>query len=611
MHSLITPEKFSPMRAASQRKGLAASGALPALSFLISTLLVDAALLLEIGILQLSDANLHAGFRSAQSIALLAVIGFGTLCVLASVGARRAAGSRVPIGVDAPNHWTIARWSLWLTFVLCTAVWMLWNYRVDGVLTWPDTEDYAQVAGESVLSAGFWAGGNPPGVALVFKAFGLTAEMLSDPRFGAVSRRVTQFQTILSLFAVGSLAFSFASLLRHRWLRAAAVMAVVGFGLSMDVAQWNKMLLSESLSTSLFFGLVAGAILAGRWWEGPRGPRRSHLLVVSAALTAGVILFAFTRDVNAYFLLALGVSLLPPIVASVLRRRRGWWAPACLVGVVLLASVTSVTVRRSQWSYPFINLIYERILPDAAAVDFYVQRDFPIEVIEEIRPQTRRDLHVAYRSDPRAEPLRTWFQARARSVHAEFLLSRPIDTLSAPLPRLEVMMSPDVSWYRNRLHAEPSWMPVASAIVYPRQPLVVLLWFGVILGFTTVLILSGRGRTVWAIPLLVLAMLYPLMLVIWHGDSAALERHSLPLALGLRLSLWLLSFLLLDAALDRRGSSVLGRNASAPGKRSTGVELSGEPLAAVGVRTTGNLAGPPGSAGGSNNMSLGASSPES
>ena len=516
---------------------------------MLATFLVDATALLEIGRIQSLLPQLDLGLRRAQSAAGVAAAGLLVLALASIVVARAGPRRQSAAGVETWDRWRAVRWSAYLTIALLAAVWMLWNYRVDAVLTWPDTEDYAMVAGLSPFSAAFWAGGNPPGLPLVFKAFGLTYEALRGPSFDLIGRRVTQFDTVVSFLATGLLAYSLATVLRHKWLRPVAVLVIFAFGLSMEIAQWNKMLLSESLSTSLFFALVAGAMLLAREWERSEGPRRPFLLFLLAGVALGCALFAFTRDVNAYFLLALGLALSPFALAAAFRRSTRWWVLAVVTAVALLAGLTSVTARRSRWSYPFINLVYERFLPDPAAVAFFADRGFPFDVIETIQPKSRRELHVAFRSDPRAEPLRLWFAEKARAVHAAFLLSRPVETLSAPVSRLATWLSPDVSWYRIRQHPEPDWMLVAGAMAYPESPWFLAPWFVVTIMCTVIWIRAGRGRTVWAVPLLVLAMLYPLLLVVWHGDSAALERHSLPIGLGLRLSLWLLFFLLLDAVL--------------------------------------------------------------
>ncbi|HSB90874.1 MAG TPA: hypothetical protein VLD63_12710 [Anaerolineales bacterium] len=437
-----------------------------------------------------------------------------------------------------------------LTSILLAAAWMSWNYRADGILTWPDTQDYADVASEPVLSRAFWSGGNPPILPLLFKAFGLTSRTFMGPDYPVMAHRITQVQTAFSFLAAASLALSFASVLRQKWLRPVAVMVILGLGLAIDVAQWNKMLLTESLSSSLLFGIVAGAIVWIRWWEGPGSPKPLVVSALAIVLALGAILHAFARDVNPYVWLVLGFLTLPPTIVAIVRRRERRWAYLAIVGIFFLAGGSSAVARRSHWSYPFINLVYDRVLPDHAALGFFVRRGFPIDVIETITPPNRKDLHVAFRSDPRAEPLRAWYEANGQTVYLEFLASRPIDTLRAPLSHLATLLSPDVSWYRVRLHPDPAWMPLAGAVVYPRSTIFLVLWSVAVVICSAILVRRGFGRPVWAVPLLMMVTLYPLMLIIWHGDSAALERHSLPVGVGLRLCLWMLSFLLVDGYLS-------------------------------------------------------------
>jgi uncharacterized membrane protein len=80
--------------------------------------------------------------------------------------------------------------------------------------------------------------------------FGLNWEAFGGPRYAEITARVTQFQTVVAFLAAGFLAICVAMVIRHKWLRPVAVLAILGFALSMDVAQWNKM--RRSLSSSTF-----------------------------------------------------------------------------------------------------------------------------------------------------------------------------------------------------------------------------------------------------------------------------------------------------------------------------------------------------------------------
>jgi hypothetical protein len=125
--------------------------------------LVNLALLIEV-ILRQEDPGLTVSLRLAQSIFLVATVVTGVVVATAMLGRRRA-GTTPATGATA---WRKAvYWSLFPTIVMAGVVWMLWNYRIDGVLTWPDTEDYAQVASWTVLSPAFWAGGNTGAAAAV------------------------------------------------------------------------------------------------------------------------------------------------------------------------------------------------------------------------------------------------------------------------------------------------------------------------------------------------------------------------------------------------------------------------------------------------------------
>jgi hypothetical protein len=529
---------------------LFAASNLPALTALTAVNMLNAGILIGILLHPVWEWDFQGTLRIVQSAFFLIASLLGCFSAVTAIRLRRAPRLRTDREGTWDQIWVTLRWSLYLGIALLAANWALWNYEMDGVLTWPDTEDYAMIASQTWYSPTFWTGGNPPGLPLVFKVFGLNWDTFTGHQYANIANRITIFQSVFSFFAVSILAFSVASVMRRKWLRPLAVFVVFGLGLSIEVAQWNRMLLSESLSTSLLFGIVAGGVLLSNWWFDSGRTQGFIAMVLAGIIALGIALYTFTRDVNSYFLFALGVLSLPLAVLAAVRRKKRWWAYAVIVGVMLLAAVGSASSRQARWSYPFINLVYDRILPDSNAVDFFVRHDFPIEVIESIQPKSRNDLHVALRAE-QAEPFWSWFEESARLVHIKFLLSRPVYTLIAPLSDLPELLSPEISWYRVRIHSQPAWLSLASAFFYPKSFLVLGIWLIPILGSTAVLIRSSRGQVFWAIPLLLLVSLYPLFLVIWHGDTAAMERHSQPVGLGLRLSLWLLTFFVLDEFLTR------------------------------------------------------------
>jgi hypothetical protein len=485
------------------------------------------------------------------AVTLLACI-LSAMLALYYLGAHRQEKIRSENGKSLINAtWTL----LYSAIALGAAYWTLWNVRIDGVLTWPDTEDYAMIASQTWYSKTFWTGGNAPVLPLLFKVFGLNWDTFISPGYEEIARKITFAQTAISFLSISFLAFSFGSVIRVRWLRLVSVLVVFALGASIDVAQWNRMLLSESLSTSLFFVILGGMLLLTLDWLNSQGwPVQFARGSLTLALLLAVALFAFTRDVNSYFLFAAGVPGIIVVLRANRHQSRRKWTHLVILTVMVLAGTMSAFLRQGRWSYPFINIVYDRILSDPVATEFFVQHGFPLNVIERIQPDSRHDLHVGLRSEE-AEPYWTWFDANARAVHTKFLLLHPIYSLTAPIQDLPRLINPNIDWYRVRVHPEPSWLRGASRLLFSHSAYFLVIWLLIVGSNSIILLFRGRGKSFWLIPLVLLFTLYPLYLVIWHGDTAAMDRHALPVALSLRLALWLITLFLIDELIHKTANS--------------------------------------------------------
>ena len=116
-----------------------------------------------------------------------------------------------------------------------------------------------------------------------------------------VMSRVFQFQLWFSILCWMALAFAAARSLRNLWVGLLAFAIVLLFGANLETGLWDSLLLTESVSISLFVLLLAMWI---GWFSISSAPgtapsRRFTWL----AMVLVSVLYAFTRDSNLYFLL--------------------------------------------------------------------------------------------------------------------------------------------------------------------------------------------------------------------------------------------------------------------------------------------------------------------
>ena len=413
-----------------------------------------------------------------------------------------------------------------------------YNLDADRMLT--DTFGYARVAEYGLNEAGFWSGERPFTIPLLYKALKLTSEIRSSPD---LVHRVTQLQLGVSIAAWAVLAGSVAWMIEAKWIRATAFGLILAFAATLDISQWDRMLLSESISTSLFAVLIAGGLTGYQLWGTTRGPPRSKWIIVYlVGMTAVIVLFSFSRDPNAYLLIAGAILLATTTII-----RRVWREPFRWI-VLLLSFLMALTfvvqdrtmVLSKRWVGPFLNVFSSRILPVDDFVLFFEERGLPADSITQEMYLGRSVFLSQLNETQEGRRLKDWIEPNGRRAYIQFLSSRLIQTLGKPLLRARTMISPDSSEYRLPQRPDPVWAKAINGVFFPRNMEILVLFIII----STVVIALGRQRhraeplLFTALGLLILA--YPLALLVWHGDSIELERHSYQVALQVRLAAWLL-----------------------------------------------------------------------
>jgi MFS family permease len=366
---------------------------------------------------------------------------------------------------------------------------------------------------------------------------------VKDPLDQLAIERVTEFQFGLSVAAWVSLASVAAWATHGRWNRLAAFGLILGLGTSLDIAQWDRILLSESVSSSLFVALVGGWILGIRLWKhqtgGPGWPWR---IIFIACISLLLVFFTFTRDTNGYLVLAASILLAGSLCAPAVRTRPV--APVAAVLAIVMAGTFYLQDRSAdlgkRWLGPFLNVFSARILRVEEHIEFFAERGMPVETLTQEMYLGRSVFFSQLYEYNNGQRLLEWFEDHGRGVYLQFLASRPIQTLEQPLLRAGPMVSPDSSEYRSQEIPNPDWAVLISSVFFPRG---MKIMFGLILLPSIVVLSSMRGaatQALWPVAFALVVLAYPLALVVWHGDAIELERHSYQLALQLRLAAWLL-----------------------------------------------------------------------
>lgn len=438
-------------------------------------------------------------------------------------------GGAGPLGLSAPAGLR-ALWPFALVLAAYVA-WRLAGFAGVTTLAYRDSESYLEVAGESLLSADFWAGGRPWTLPLIYK-------LLPD---SDQARAIGQL--VLSIACWSALAAAVARSLRPTPYRVAAFALVLLFSLAFSVVRWDRLMLSESVSISLTVAVTAA------WLELVHAPRRATVLAVLGIS----LLWVFTRDSNG--LLALLTAL--PAAALVARPGklgRGWAAVLAggLVAIFALnvASTSTQAAQLRRNERPMLHVVGRRVLVNPGQQAFFERQGMPRPPPRVVRFRKQlAALGDGIPSDPASDRFLEWVRDHGRATLARWLVTHPRATLGPVVKYRRRLLGGVTVGYRSPDAREVLPEPLES-LVYPHRVDSVLRWLLLVgAGAAAVALVVGSRRS-WLVPGGLIALQLPHALLVYHGDTLEIPRHAILVAVSLRLGILLLALLVVDQALE-------------------------------------------------------------
>ena len=418
-------------------------------------------------------------------------------------------------------------------------------YLPSSIGTSGDTEIYMEVTGEPLLSERFLAGWRPWTVPLFYK-------VMPDSDTGRAAG-----QLVVSISCWLMLATAVAWNVRRAGLRKIAFCLVLLFSLSVWVTQWDRIILSESLTVSL-----AAATLAA-WLALVRAPSGWTI----TAVLGTTLLWVFARDTIAY--MALLTVPLVLVWVALPGRRRGRVVLAAGLAAIVTASLpaqgsSSAAPRREP---PLLNVIGVRVLANPDELRYFRDHGMPL-------PDSLRDLAGAslvigrplqdpdVASDPRVADFIRWMSDEGRQTLATYLLTHPYRAVKPVVEDGRRLLATDPGEsdepYQDSLAdyraagTNPLLPAPLAAVVYPPTVVAVLVWLAVVIAAAGWLVWRRRARRIWLVPAVATLLQLPHAMLVWHGDTIETARHALTVSVVTRLGLLVLSILLIDAALEGR-----------------------------------------------------------
>ena len=380
--------------------------------------------------------------------------------------------------------------------------------------------------------------------------------VVSEPFFGSAAQLAVQpgteslviFQTLLSIFSWLIFTLTIVSLLHHELSKILAMILLFGFAFVPQIADWDSILLSESLSFSFFILMITFMIhfLRAIFQPGSLFARliSAFLFLVSAGF------WLFTRDTNAYFIALLAIVFLLIVILSTVRTHR-FQGLSLLLSICLMGGFVfhQVTFRASErWMVPFLNNMAGNVFPYPDRVAFFEGKGMPVN--DQILSQTGS---AEYNTLSEQSDFMDWAREDGLSTYTKFLIDRPLWSSQQVYLNLDAFFEENVQpFFYGDPDEKPHWADQIGNFLHPLSSAVI--WIDLIL-LLILMVYAFRRKDAASLTFMILSFLLTaggamLMAVAYLGEVRSIWRHVLCGVMPLRLALWIQLVAILDQALE-------------------------------------------------------------
>ncbi|KXK11658.1 MAG: hypothetical protein UZ14_CFX002002700 [Chloroflexi bacterium OLB14] len=382
-----------------------------------------------------------------------------------------------------------------------------------------DTDIYVRISTSPIISTNFLYLDRPFVFPFLLQMMGQNFEM------------VAIFQLGLTIVAWGLLAYLISASFTPLSLKLFSFTVILAVSLVRHLAGWDFVMMTESLSLSIFALFIASGIWLLRGWQ-------IYKIVICLIFA---FLFAFTRDTNAYLLLMFAGLMLIAIVSGWLNKKFSF----LVLGFVAIFFISNLSADLSKrWVFPLLNIISTRILPNPQALSTFSICGMPItSELLSVTGLYANENNSQIMKDPALEKFRLWVAENGKSCYMKWLISNPIPTMQAALKEFDAMIYFEwVGGYFSRKYQDilPSKV---ERILYPVYFLPYLLVGLTLLSFYGIFKQAWLENPLWIIAIMLCLTIFPHLYITWHGDDMAPERHALSVGMQLAVSMWLFFFL--------------------------------------------------------------------
>lgn len=445
-----------------------------------------------------------------------------------------------------------------LLIIFLAAIFRIRAYQDGLSIGTSDTKSYIQSANLPLFSIDFFTAKRPFPISLFYKVLqpdsGYDLILINRAWLGTDHDRIMQpgldsvaiAQSLISIIAWSTLALVIALKIRHFVFKIASVLLILTFSFSPQLADWDGILMSESLSFSLFALMFAFFILLVFYVV--RNRVQSGYLFYSILILWMIFmsLWVFIRDSNAYILLItifFWFILFHPHFRTIMSSRAVMAISIILFSIFILHNIS---LRASdRWINPLFNNILKNILPVEEHVQFMQNLGMPVtDEMYALMDSPGNELGFF-----EMEELLRWTKEEGYSSYTKFLATHPAWAFDKLINNLDlIFVSNRQPYFRGTPESTPLFMLPIGDILHIRSSCTIYYDFLLTLFIVIIAIRKMKPHDIsWAfIAIWLFISEIFLLFISYHGDSLGVERHALVAVMPLRLSVWLLTCIFCD-----------------------------------------------------------------
>ena len=352
-------------------------------------------------------------------------------------------------------------WLLWLLFLLITALFIILKmsiFKMDNLRIWKDTTEYVTLSTHPFFSKEFWFGNRTLVLPLFYKILNITLENYRsfDPLYRIA---ITQFW--IGIFTWVALSAIIGKYFVNRFFRIASWILIYLLALGLPNSQWEKLILSESLSNSFFVLLIVLFLLNSLIYKMEKlWIRIVYLLVIF--ITS--LLYAFTRDTNGYLLFFAGCVIL---LFWFIKKKNPQFQNLILIGISFILSFAFAFVDSSlstRWAIPLVHVLEDRKNEHPILAQYFYSKG--IDLFEYF-PDPKEVTSTSISETTELNSKNIEFMAKTKLIYTKFLVSHPGYSFLAPLNDINEIISPYITDGRYNVNGTPDWVYKLSNSIYP------------------------------------------------------------------------------------------------------------------------------------------------